>query len=111
MVSPEFLNPGSLEVLPNAVVEPGLAAADERCQFERQGYFCLESEDSKPDKLVFNRIVTLRDSWPMRSKKKIVFFLFFLFRPASAPRHGPFFSRAWRGVFFCTTSVFDIVAK
>jgi len=68
----EFINPDSLEVLPNAMVEPSLATAtvDDRCQFERQGYFCLDSEDSKPDKLVFNRIVTLRDSWAKLKKKK-----------------------------------------
>lgn len=61
----EFINPDSLQVLTNARVEPSLAQAvkGERFQFERQGYFCLDSKDSSPDKPVFNRIVTLRDSW------------------------------------------------
>ena len=59
------LNPDSLRVLPGCVVEPALAdaAVGERFQFEREGYFCLDSEDSKPGRLVFNRIVSLRDSW------------------------------------------------
>jgi glutaminyl-tRNA synthetase len=58
------LNPQSLEVLTDARVEPALAGRDDRevVQFERQGYFCLD-EDSKPDRLVFNRTVGLRDTW------------------------------------------------
>jgi glutaminyl-tRNA synthetase len=60
-----FLNPESLLTLTDAVVEPALAdaAADDRYQFEREGYFCLDAHDSRPERLVFNRIVTLRDSW------------------------------------------------
>ena len=59
------LNPGSLKLVPNAKVEPGLAAMapGERCQFERMGYFCADLEDHSPEKPVFNRIVTLKDSW------------------------------------------------
>ena len=59
------LNPDSLRILKDCVVEPALASgpADARYQFEREGYFCLDSEDSRPGKLVFNRIVSLRDSW------------------------------------------------
>ncbi len=59
------LNPDSLKVVQDCVVEPALtgAAAGERFQFEREGYFCLDSVDSRPDHLVFNRIVSLRDSW------------------------------------------------
>jgi glutaminyl-tRNA synthetase len=58
------LNPQSLEVLTDARVEPALAGRNDReaVQFERQGYFCLD-EDSKPDRLVFNRTVGLRDTW------------------------------------------------
>jgi glutaminyl-tRNA synthetase len=58
------LNPGSLEVLGEARVEPAAAAAQpgEAVQFERQGYFCPDP-DSKPGKLVFNRTVGLRDTW------------------------------------------------
>ena len=61
----EFVNPNSLEVLKGCLIEPGLmnAKADERYQFLRQGYFCLDSKDSIPRKQVFNRIVPLRDSW------------------------------------------------
>ncbi|OXY82843.1 glutamine--tRNA ligase [Oceanimonas doudoroffii] len=56
------LNPNSLQVLSQAVVEPSLAAApaERACQFEREGYFCRDSES---DVLVFNLTVALRDSW------------------------------------------------
>jgi len=59
------LNPESLRLLRDCMVEPALAqaAVGERYQFEREGYFCLDSEDCTPGKLVFNRIVSLRDSW------------------------------------------------
>jgi glutaminyl-tRNA synthetase len=59
------LNPNSLETLKGCKLEPGLAGAEpgERYQFMRQGYFCLDSVDSRRDKLVFNRTVTLKDSW------------------------------------------------
>jgi glutaminyl-tRNA synthetase len=60
-----FLNPGSLEVLPAAMLERSLADAlpGSRFQFERQGYFCADEKDSAPGRPVFNRTVTLRDSW------------------------------------------------
>ena len=59
------LNPNSMEVLSQAWLEPNLTTAEvgTAYQFERLGYFCLDSRDSKADSLVFNRIVTLRDSW------------------------------------------------
>ncbi|MDP4193108.1 MAG: glutamine--tRNA ligase/YqeY domain fusion protein, partial [Bacteroidota bacterium] len=59
-----FINEGSLEIIPNALVEPGLknAVPGTRYQFERQGYFCVDP-DSSEGKPVFNRTVTLRDSW------------------------------------------------
>jgi glutaminyl-tRNA synthetase len=59
------LNPDSLETLTNCWVEPGLLAASPGSifQFERQGYFCVDSVDSKQEHLVFNRTVSLRDSW------------------------------------------------
>ena len=59
------LNPGSLKVLKACVVEPSLAdvAAGERFQFEREGYFCRDIGDAEEGKPVFNRIVSLRDSW------------------------------------------------
>lgn len=61
----EFLNPDSLQVMPSARLEPSLASAQpgERYQFERLGYFCPDPKDTTAEKLVFNRIVTLRDSW------------------------------------------------
>jgi glutaminyl-tRNA synthetase len=60
-----FLNPHSLEVLKSCRVEPSLAEAapGSRYQFERLGYFCVDSVDSRKDVLVFNRTVTLRDTW------------------------------------------------
>jgi len=59
------LNPNSLETLTSCRVEPSLAGAapGSRYQFERQGYFIVDSVDSSPEKLVFNRTVALRDSW------------------------------------------------
>jgi glutaminyl-tRNA synthetase len=58
------LNPDSLAVLQSAKVEPSVAAQRPGwfCQFERLGYFCIDP-DSTPDRLVFNRTVTLKDSW------------------------------------------------
>jgi glutaminyl-tRNA synthetase len=60
-----YLNPRSLETLTSCRVEPSLADAGpgSRYQFERQGYFCVDSVDSAPGRLVFNRTVPLRDSW------------------------------------------------
>jgi glutaminyl-tRNA synthetase len=65
------LNPASLEAIPNALVEPSLASAKpgEIFQFERLGYFCLDP-DSKGEKLVFNRTVTLRDTWAKIEKSQ-----------------------------------------
>jgi glutaminyl-tRNA synthetase len=58
------LNSASLEILPTCYVEPNLAGARPgyRCQFERQGYFCVDP-DSTAGKLVFNRTVSLKDTW------------------------------------------------
>ncbi len=66
----EFLNPDSLIII-NSKVEPSLKNANngDRFQFERQGYFCVDIKDSSEDKLVFNRTVTLRDSWAKIEKK------------------------------------------
>jgi glutaminyl-tRNA synthetase len=59
------LNPESLVVLREARVEPsvGQDPPGTRYQFERQGYFVSDTVDSKPDSLVFNRTVQLRDTW------------------------------------------------
>jgi glutaminyl-tRNA synthetase len=61
----EKLDPDSLTILTNCRVEPGLleAAPGRIFQFERQGYFCVDSVDSNPERMVFNRAVALRDSW------------------------------------------------
>ena len=59
----DFVNPDSLSVV-NAYIEPSLISArpGDRFQFQRMGYFCVDP-DSTPDKLIFNRTVTLRDTW------------------------------------------------
>ncbi len=64
------LNPDSLEVLPGSVVEPHLAGAEAgtRVQFERLGYFCVDP-DAAVGSLVFNRTITLRDSWAKIEQK------------------------------------------
>ena len=61
----DYVNPNSLESLTSCRVEPSLAGAapGSRYQFERLGYFCVDSVDSTPAKLVFNRTVPLRDTW------------------------------------------------
>jgi glutaminyl-tRNA synthetase len=61
----EHLNPQSLEILKSCRLEPSLAAAapGARFQFERSGYFCVDTGDSTAQVLVFNRTVTLRDAW------------------------------------------------
>jgi glutaminyl-tRNA synthetase len=60
-----LLNPDSVNILKTCLVEPGLAnsLAEERYQFERMGYFYVDNKDSRPGAPVFNRTVTLRDSW------------------------------------------------
>lgn len=68
----EQLNPDSLVVFPNAKLEPSLKEADNdvRFQFERVGYFWQDSQDSQTEKLVFNQIVSLRDSWARIEKEQ-----------------------------------------
>ena len=60
-----FLNPESLVTVTDAKLEPSLADAvpGTRYQFERQGYFCVDTRDSTPERIVFNRTTTLRDTW------------------------------------------------
>jgi len=59
------LNPNSLEALTKCKLEPMLKSvkSSDRFQFERLGYFCVDSKDSSPENPVFNRIVTLKDTW------------------------------------------------
>lgn len=61
----DYINPNSLEVIPNAKIEPFLKNAKplEKFQFERLGYFCVDPKFTTADKLVFNRTVTLKDTW------------------------------------------------
>ncbi len=65
-----YINPDSLQVIPNAYIEPALlsAKAGDRFQFLRKGYFCVD-QDSSGDKLVFNRTVTLKDTWAKEAGK------------------------------------------
>jgi len=65
------LNPGSLEMLTDCLVEPSLAGSKlgDLLQFERQGYFCVDP-DSTADRLVFNRTVTLKDTWAKIQKRQ-----------------------------------------
>lgn len=67
----DYLNPNSLEVLRNCYLEPSLARAQpgDRIQFERLGYFCVDP-DATPEMPVFNRTVTLRDTWAKIAKKQ-----------------------------------------
>jgi glutaminyl-tRNA synthetase len=64
----EFINPNSLQIVSNCKLEPSLSTAkvEDKFQFMRLGYFCVDKESSS-DKLIFNRTVSLKDSW---SKKK-----------------------------------------
>jgi glutaminyl-tRNA synthetase len=68
----DFLNPNSLEVLSDCKLEPSLASADPATsyQFERLGYFCLDAVDSRPGSPVWNRTVTLKDTWARIEKKQ-----------------------------------------
>ena len=67
----DYLNPESLVVIQGALVEPSVKDDEpgSRYQFERVGYFCSDIVDSRPDALVFNRTVTLRDAWAKAAEK------------------------------------------
>ncbi|MCG8412444.1 MAG: glutamine--tRNA ligase/YqeY domain fusion protein [Bacteroidales bacterium] len=66
----EFINPDSLQVLSGCKLEPSLRNAnpESRYQFQRLGYFCVDRRDSKQENLVFNRTVSLKDSWSKKNK-------------------------------------------
>ena len=66
----DYINPHSLQVIKTAFAEPALAQAkfDERYQFIRKGYFCLD-QDTSPSRIVFNRTVTLKDTWAKEQRK------------------------------------------
>ncbi|HEY9715471.1 MAG TPA: hypothetical protein V6C72_18500, partial [Chroococcales cyanobacterium] len=67
----QAINPNALQTLNGCKIERSLGEAQpgDRFQFERQGYFIADTVDSKPGKPVFNRIVTLKDSWARAQKK------------------------------------------
>jgi glutaminyl-tRNA synthetase len=67
----DYINENSLRIIPNAYAEPAIkdAKPDERFQFLRKGYFCLDASSS-PEKLVFNQTVGLKDSWAMNNQKQ-----------------------------------------
>jgi glutaminyl-tRNA synthetase len=66
----DFLNPDSLKVLDTVHIEPSIGSTKylDKFQFERKGYFCVDP-DTKKDHLVFNRTVTLRDTWAKKSQQ------------------------------------------
>ena len=68
----DLINPKSLVIIPNAKLEPFVKTAKpgDRFQFERQGYFCVDAKHSTKEKLVFNRTVTLKDTWAKAGGKK-----------------------------------------
>jgi glutaminyl-tRNA synthetase len=65
----DFINNDSLKIIENAKLEPSLkhSSKNEKFQFERLGYFCVDSKYSNENKLVFNRTVTLKDSWKAKN--------------------------------------------
>lgn len=67
----EFLNPDSLKIMSNCMLEPSLreAGLQDKFQFTRLGYFCLDSKYSTAERPVFNRVVSLKDSWSKQSGK------------------------------------------
>ncbi len=67
----DYINPDSLHIIPNAYCEPALKSSnhDSRYQFLRKGYFCMDSKLSTPEKMIFNRTVTLKDAWAKEKTK------------------------------------------
>lgn len=68
----DLINPKSLEIISNAKLEPFVESSipGDRFQFERQGYFCVDTKYTTKEKLVFNRTVTLKDTWAKTAHKK-----------------------------------------
>ena len=67
----DYINPKSLVIIKGAKLEPSLKEAmpGDCFQFLRLGYFCVDNKDSRPENLVFNRTVTLRDTWAKIASK------------------------------------------
>ena len=68
----DYINPKGLEIVSNALAEPSLKNAKtlDKFQFIRKGYFCVD-KDSSPEKIIFNRTVSLKDSWSKEQKKNV----------------------------------------
>lgn len=68
----DLINPNSLEIVPQAKIEPfvKLSKPGDKFQFERQGYFCVDTKYTTEERLVFNRTVTLKDTWAKTVSKK-----------------------------------------
>lgn len=68
----DLINPNSLEIISNAKLEPFIKDSKpaDKFQFERQGYFCVDTKYTTKEKLVFNRTVTLKDTWAKTAGKK-----------------------------------------
>ncbi len=68
----DYINPKSLEIVSNALAEPSLKNAKtlDKFQFIRKGYFCVD-KDSSSEKIIFNRTVSLKDSWSKEQKKNV----------------------------------------
>lgn len=68
----DLINPDSLKIIPDAKLEPFVKSSKpgDRYQFERQGYFCVDTKYTTTEKLVFNRTVTLKDTWAKTVNKK-----------------------------------------
>jgi len=68
----DLINPSSLDIIPDAKLEPSVKQSKpgDRFQFERQGYFCVDTKFTTKEKLVFNRTVTLKDTWAKTVNKK-----------------------------------------
>jgi glutaminyl-tRNA synthetase len=68
----DYINQKSLEIISNALAEPSMKNAKtlDRFQFIRKGYFCVD-KDSSPEKIIFNRTVSLKDSWSKEQKKNV----------------------------------------
>ena len=66
----DYINPDSVQTLPSVFIEPAMAKTmpGQSVQFMRKGYFCADT-DSTPDRLIFNRTVTLKDAWAKEQKR------------------------------------------
>ena len=68
----ENINPNTIEILENCYIEPFIkdAKPEDKFQFIRNGYFTVDNKYTTKDKLIFNRIVAMKDTWKRKNKKK-----------------------------------------